>query len=454
MIFETIKTPGVAALSYLVGSGGRAVVIDPRRDVDVYLELLRENDLELVAVLETHRHEDFVVGSRDLAARTGAPIWHGPGTPFEYGTVPDEGDTIELGDVTLRVLRTPGHTDDSQSYVLVHGETSDAPLGVFTGDALFVHDVGRTDFHPEREAEDAATLYHSLHDTLLPLGDGVLVWPAHGAGSVCGDGMADRDVTTLGYERAHNPLLQLDEDAFVERKLAEQHVKPPYFERMEHLNRVGPEPGHRLPLPVPVPAADFAEHLGGQVLDVRAPQAFAGSHAPGSICLPTSLVTAYGGWFLDYDSPIWLIADDAAQRQAALESLFRLGYEDVQGYLKGGITGWETSGQPVEDIPAVSVEELQELLSDPDSFTLLDVRKPSEWDAGHLDGALHVFLGELPDRLDEVPRDKPVVTFCGSGKRAMVAASILRRAGFEDVRNSFGSMKACKAVGCGDLKAA
>lgn len=444
MFVHTVTTPGLAALSYVVGDAGHAAVIDPRRDVAVYLEVAREKGVQITEIIETHRNEDYVVGSCELAAHTGARVLHGPGLDFEYGETIEDGATLTYGQTELQLLRTPGHTDESISIVLRHRETGDSALGVFTGDALFVGDVGRTDFHPDRQGEDAAALYASLHDVLLPLGEHCLVYPAHGAGSVCGDGMADRNFTTLGYEARHNPMLQMSKSEFVAAKEAEHHETPPYFKRMEHLNRVGPAVVGAKMAARPISPDALADRLdSAPVIDVREPQAFAGSHVPGTINLPVNMLAAYAGWLLPYDTEITLIADDADQREAARTHLRRLGYEQTRDYLKGGVTAWEVSGRAPGGVPVCGARALRDML---DEVCVLDVRKRGEYEGGHLPGAVHAFLGRLPEQIAEMPDDRPIITFCGSGRRAMIAASLLRKAGVKDVRNCFGSMKAWMAI--------
>lgn len=445
MFIETIYTPGLASLSYVIGDGDVAAVVDPRRDVEPYLEVAKRRGVDIRLVFETHRNEDFVVGSCPLAARTGASILHGRGLDFEYGELVDEGRRVELGAVSLTVLHTPGHTDESISIAARHHDTGDSPLAVFTGDALFVGDVGRTDFYPDRAKEVAGLLYDSLFDKILPLGDGCILHPAHGAGSVCGDGMADRNFSTLGHERRHNPMLQLSRADFIEAKLAEHHETPPYFERMEHLNRVGGDLDGPFATPRGLSVDGVAKALdgGGPVIDVRSPQAFAGSHVPGALCIPESMVPAYAGWLLPYETPLTFIADDRAQVERVGTHLRRLGYDAERRWLHGGITRWETSGRRLGQVEAISARRLREAIDD---VLVLDVRKVSEYRSGHIEGARHVFLGRLPALLGELPRDRPIVTFCGSGRRALIGASILRQAGFTRVQNCFGSMKAWRAI--------
>lgn len=455
MFLHKLKSEGLAHLSYILGDGTDAVVIDPRRDVDCYVEIAAREGARITRIFETHRNEDYVVGSVELAARTGASIHHGHALDFGYGEDVREGDCFECGALRLHVLETPGHTPESISLVLTDSHQGDTPVGVFTGDALFVGDVGRTDLVEGREREMAEALHRSLFDKLLPLGDQALLYPAHGAGSVCGENMADREFSTLGHERAHNPLLQVtDREAFVRRKLAEQHYVPPYFRRMERLNQCGAPLLHHLPPPPPLtPDAFEARRKGGaRVVDLRSAQAFAGTHVPGSLSLPLALLPAYAGYLLGYDEDLLLVADDVATVRDAVARLARMDYTRVVGYLKGGLGEWESSGRAFDSIGAVHAADLDARLGSPTPPLLLDVRKLTEYQDRRLRGATHIFLGHLPGRIGELPHDRPVVTFCGSGQRAIVAASLLRAAGFEPVANAFGSMAACEAIGCTTLE--
>jgi hydroxyacylglutathione hydrolase len=265
--------------------------------------------------------------------------------------------------------------------------------------------------------------------------------------------MADREFTTLGYERLNNPALQKkDRDAFIRYKVAEHHYQPPYFREMERLNTAGAAPvsaGDRFPVPLDADDFDAAMRDGMTVVDVRSAEAFAGAFVPGSLAIPLDLVPSYAGWFLAYDRPIGIIGERYEDAAKTLRYLLRMGYDNVHGYLENGLTAWEVSGRPYDRIPAVHAREMVERTQeDPHAVTLLDVRQQEEVDAGHLPQARHIFLGELPNKLSEIAKDKPVITFCGSGQRAIIAASILKQNGFTDVENSLGSMAACAAVGC------
>ena len=451
MFMETIYTPGIAHLSYILGDGGQAAVIDPRRDVEVYLEVARREGAKITHVFETHRNEDYVIGSLELARRAGAEIYHGSQLDFKYGNPANEGDEFTLGDVKLSILHTPGHTMESISVVYRDLAFSDEPLGVFTGDALFIGDVGRTDFFPDRAEEVAGMLYDSIFHKLLPLGDHVVLWPAHGAGSVCGSGMAERNFSTLGYERKHNPALQkTDRGEFIRYKTSEDHFQPPYFRQMEKYNLEGAPPLDELPRPKPLTPDEFAKAIdeGMLVIDVRSPEAFASAHVPNSFSLPLEMLPAFAGMFLAYDKPLGLVVEDYRQIDEALRGLIRIGYDNVDAFLAGGLHAWEKSGRHFDKVAAIHVADLEERIDQGDGFTLLDVRSKDEFQSGHLRGAVPIYVGDLPSKLDQIPKERPVTTFCGSGQRAMVAAALLRRHGVEPVEDCFGSMSACKNVEC------
>ncbi|MFW6326045.1 MAG: MBL fold metallo-hydrolase [Desulfovermiculus sp.] len=455
MFLEKIKSEGLSHLSYIVGDNGYAAVIDPRRDCQVYLDRAYQQGAQITAIFETHRNEDYVIGSLELSQMTGATIYHGQELPFAYGQPVAEGDMFEFGQARLQVLKTPGHTYESISLVLYDTGSGEHPLGVFSGDALFIGDVGRTDFFPDRLQETAGLLYDSIFQKLLPLGDQVILYPAHGAGSVCGAGMADRDFSTLGYERANNQTLQVESrEEFIQAKINEQHTKPPYFSKMEEYNLNGAPPVHPLHPPKPMHADQFeqAMHKGLTAVDIRSPEAFAGAYIPGSLAIPLEMLSVYAGWFLSYDKDIGLIVDSYDDVHAARRFLARIGYDRVHGYLHKGLHEWEITGKYYETIPAIYAGEIQRRIREGEDFTLLDVRTEQEYNQGHLPDAQHIFLGDLPSRLNEVGSARPVTTFCGSGQRAIIAASILKKNGFEQVEDCLGSIQACSRGVCEIVK--
>lgn len=451
MILEKIKSEGLAHLSYFLGDGDEAIVIDPRRDCEVYLDIAAREGMRITHIFETHRNEDYVIGSRDLARLSGAAIHHGAAMAFEYGESTQEGDIFDVGGLRLRILETPGHTMESISLALSDRNYGDTPVGVFTGDALFVGDVGRTDFFPDRAREVAGMLYDSIFDKLLPLGDQTIIYPAHGAGSVCGDSMASREFSTIGHERKHNPALQnTDRESFIDYKVAERHDQPAYFRLMEKYNKEGAPPLSGLPRLYPLTPGQVAEAVehGAVIVDLRSPEAFAGAFIPGSLAIPVDMLPAYAGYLLDYEYDLILVPETLDQIATAVRYLIRMGYDRLVGYLKGGMHTWEISGRMYDRIGAVNASELEQRLKANQAFTLLDVRKITEFEESRLKNATHIFLGNLQERLDEIDKAKPVVTFCGSGRRAIIAASILKRHGFEQVEDSLGSMEACENIGC------
>jgi hydroxyacylglutathione hydrolase len=452
MFLEKIKSPGIAHLSYILGDGEEAVVIDPRRDCEIYCDIAAREGVNIRHIIETHRNEDYVIGSIDLARKTGAEIYHGKALDFNYGQSVSEGDSFEIGGLLLKVLETPGHTLESISIVVMDHSFGKQPVAVFTGDALFVGDVGRTDFFPDRKEEVAGMLYDSIFKKILPLGDQTLLFPAHGAGSVCGDGMADREFSSLGYERVNSPVLQLRErDAFIQHKVSEKHTQPAYFRKMEELNLHGAPPlPERLSChqSLSADAVAGAVQAGAILLDLRSPEAFAGAFIPDALAIPVNMIPAYGGFLLEYDRDIILVSDTTEQIEEAVRHLIRMGYDRIAGYLKGGMHAWQVSGRKFERIPAVHAADLEQRLQSDEELLLLDVRRESEYNAARLPGAVHIFLGDLPEQLQHLPKNRAIVTFCGSGQRAIIAASILKQQGFEQVEDCLGSMEACKELGC------
>lgn len=438
MFFRRIKSHGIAHNSYLFAHGGEAAIVDPRRDVDVYLDLLRARGDRLRFVLETHRNEDYVIGSTALAAATGAEILHSRHLDFEYGKPVGDGDDIGIGRLAIRVMETQGHTDDSLSFVISDTDAGDVPVMVCTGDALFVGDTGRTDLYGEDEARRMAKALHaSLFDKLLPLGDGTIILPAHGGGSVCGGDISDRDESTIGHERLANPKLLRDRDRFVDMKLAERHVRPPYFRRMEEWNRRGDAPIYqRVPLLTPLRADELAAGISRDaVVDLRMPQAFAGGHIPGSYNLWRGGLADYLGWIVPHGKTLYFVLDRESDAEDVMRTAMRLGFDEVGGYLAGGFEAWQNEGREVERFGTIDTVDLAKAR---ERYHILDVRKPAEVDRGTLDGAQAIFVGELEKRIAEVPRDRPVVTMCSVGHRGGIAASILARHGVRQIFNYLG----------------
>jgi hydroxyacylglutathione hydrolase len=450
MWFERIVAEGLSHNSYMIGSGGKAIVIDPRRDCESYLEIADRHDAVITHIFETHRNEDYVSGAPELAHRCNAPVYHGTQMDFAYGNGVREGDRFTLGTLELSVLETPGHTEESITLVLVDTEVSREPYMVFSGDTLFCGDIGRTDFFgPERKAEMAEKMYESIARKILPLGDGAILCPAHGAGSACGSEIADHPFSTIGYEKRTNPVLTLGKDAFVARRTTESPYLPPYFWQMETVNREGPALLHSLPRtqPLTVTAVKSLVKSGCQIVDIRSPTAFAGGHIPGSLSIWRDGIASFAGWFLDYEHPVVLVDDFSLDLQPVLRQFVRLGYDATAGWLAGGFPAWFRAAQPVETTGTCTVQALRKRLNHEKPF-LLDVRDQKNRDhVGHIPGSVHVYIGELPQHLQEIPKDRPIFVYCDSGYKGSLGASVLAMNGFSDVINVLGGMQAWVLAG-------
>jgi hydroxyacylglutathione hydrolase len=450
VIFQRIKSEGIAHNSYFIGSGSAAAVIDPRRDCQVYIDIAQQNGLQIKHIFETHRNEDYVIGSIELQNHTQAEIYHGPGLDWKYGNTLTDGQEFEITKLRLRAIHTPGHANESMSFALTDLSSGEAPVIVFTGDALFVGDVGRTDLYgPEQAPQLTANLYDSIFNKLLPLGDGTILCPAHGAGSICGLHIANRDESTLGIERIQNPVLQKSRDEFIKYKVAEKQEMPHYFSQMERYNLEGPPLLGCMPLPAPLTPAEFRREIekGAVVVDTSEPAAFGGAHIKGAYSIWLEGLPAFAGWVLPYDRPILMLLEDQQHLEKAVRYLMRVGYDRVIGYLKEGTESWYNAGFSIEQLPLLSVHQLKERLDRHEDLLVLDARGEDEWQSGHIAGALHIYIGHLEQRLDEVPRGKPVAVICSVGHRSGLGASILLRAGFPTVYNVLGSVKAWVAAG-------
>lgn len=450
MLFERVVSEGLAHNSYIVGSGGKAAVIDPRRDCDCYLDFAVRNDLTITHIFETHRNEDYVIGSPELAQRCPAAIFHGEKMAFSYGNPVREGELFTIGALELTILETPGHTDESISLVLRNKEIGDQPFMVFSGDTLFAGDIARTDFFGRvRDAEMAGRLYDSIAKKILPLGDNVIICPAHGAGSVCGEEIADLPFTTVGYEKMTNPSLLAGRNKFIAKRIAETPYVPPYFRQMEHYNKEGAPILHRLPdlRPLPIEEINLLREHQCHILDIRSPTSFGAGHIPGSISIWRDGIPAFAGWFLDYLTPIVLIDDFDCDLEMVLRQMIRLGYDNIRGYLAGGFPAWFKGAQETGTIPTCTVQQLHEVLGIESPF-LLDVRDIKNWrSVGHIRGAHHRYVGELPEHMDEVPRDEPVFVYCDAGYKGGLASSLLARKHYRNITNVLGGMTAWKRAG-------
>ncbi len=451
MVFEQFYLGCLAHASYLIGSEGVAAVVDPQRDVAVYLEAARERGLRIAHIIETHLHADFVSGHAELAQRTGAAIYlgEGSGASFPHRAVRD-GDEIAFGQCRLRFLQTPGHTPESVCVVVVDREQGEEPVAVLTGDTLFIGDVGRPDLSDEFTPQElAGKLYDSLHGKLLALPDGVKVYPAHGAGSMCGRNIsADRN-STLGRERAVNYALQpMSRERFVEIMTHDLPARPEYFQRDVAANRRGAPPLDQLP---PVPRLLPAEVLrrqqeGAVVLDVRPSTEYCSGAVPGS--LQIGLGGQFASWaaiLIGLDRDIVLVAEDEKAIDEARMRLARVGIERIAGSLADGITGWTRAGLPLAEIEQVSVQDLRSEMERNPELVVLDVRRPAEWEQGHIPGAVLLPLDQFPAALDSLDLRRTIAVHCKSGYRSLIASSLLAAHGFK-VMNVLGGYDAWAAA--------
>lgn len=457
MIFETVKSEALAHFSYVVGDedAGVCAVVDPRRDVEVYLDIARRANARITVILETHIHADYVSGSLELAARTDAPIYLSAAGEYAFEHEPVRGgDELTFGAYTLKVIETPGHTPEHVSFLISGGQGAAEPWGLFTGDTLFAGEVGRPDLlGEEQEVGLARQLYDTLFDTVLPLGDEIIIYPAHGEGSPCGANIGARMRSTIGYERLHSENLQAQSrEAFVEEVLAEQTPAPRYYPRMKQVNADGPRVLGRLPDVPLLDVESFEREMqqgGALVLDARDKLAYGGAHVEGAwnIGLDGSF-PLWVGWFVeDPETHLLLVLPGADDLSFAVSELLSVGYENTGGALLGGMDAWIEAGKPFRSVPQMSVHALREHVEGSSDLQVLDVRREATFRDGHVEGAVNIWLPMLGEHLDRLERDQPVAVYCTTGYRSSIAASILQNKGFADVRLVPGSMVAWEAAG-------
>lgn len=451
MYFEQFYLGCLAHASYMLASEGEAIVVDPQRDVDIYLKAADEQGVRIRHIFETHLHADFVSGHKELAERTGATIYIGPhgGARFQRLEVFD-GFELHVGKIQIRVLETPGHTPESICLLVTDKEKSDQPWALLTGDTLFIGDVGRPDLsEAHTPTELAGMLYDSLHKKILALPGSVLVYPAHGAGSLCGRNMRAERSSTIATERMTNYALQIgSREEFVRELTSKMPVRPDYFLQDAEINRDGASRLSELCPLTPISPLELkallAEH--GIALDIRPGADFAAAHVPGSINIPLSgQFASWAGAVLGLSARPVLIADNDDQLEEGRLRLARVGIEDTRGFLQGGVTAWKQAGFPVSAFPQISVEELSERLQT-GSVRLLDVRREGEWRAAHIDGASWSPLDTLAESLPAIDRDTSIAVHCKSGYRSGIACSVLQRAGFKNVMNVLGGFDAWQAA--------
>jgi len=464
MLLKRFYDEGLAQASYLIGAEktGEALVVDPLRDVEPYLLYAAEEDLCISHVTETHIHADFLSGARDLVKQTGARLllsaeggadWQYRFDPSESAELLRDGDTFTVGEIHVEARHMPGHTPEHLVFFVTDTASADKAVGAFTGDFIFVGDVGRPDLL-ERAAnvagsmEDAArALFQSLRK-MREFADYLQLWPGHGAGSACGKSLGAMPSTTLGYERLFNWAFQeSEEEEFVRAVLAGQPEPPRYFGRMKLLNRDGPPPRRtRASRRIDAKAlAGILDTSSATVVDARSSARFAGGFLPGTINIPGGRSFAtWAGSLLSPDRDIVLVADDSERADALTRELSLIGLDRASAWASADvIDGWSAIGRTLERVRALDARAVADL----DGAEVIDVRASSEWESGHIPGARHIFLGDLLDAIDELPRDGPLVVACQGGSRSSIGASLLRARGFTNVMNFSGGFTEWRKAG-------
>ena len=438
---------GLGCASYIVGceAKGVAAIIDPDRDVQKYLNAAASRGLTITHIIETHLHADHVSGNSDLAARTGAQIYvhEASGAEFAHQAVRD-GDVLELGNLRLKVIHTPGHTPESITLLLTDTTRSEQPWLALTGDTLFVGDMGRPDLVGAEAANGLASdMYHTINEKLLPLNDGLLIYPGHGAGSLCGKSIGSMRSTTLGYERISNPALApRSKEEFVQYAVSDLPEQPGNHTRIKAMNRKGVKVlGDVAPSPLSIKEALPYFQRGAGLLDTRSKDAYVQAHVPGSVHLEADdQLSNRIGFVFPPDAPMILLLSDASEYQRVVYSLARVGYENVVGYIAEGLDVWQKLGLPLAagDVKDIEPQELQDLLQSDAQPVVVDVREPWEYKQGHVPGAVLMPLGQLASLVGQLDTEKPVAVICASGSRSQSAAALLGQKGFKTIYNVVG----------------
>ncbi len=453
MLIKQIFTEKIAHSSYILAGEKICAIVDPRRDTRIYLELARDIGVRITHILETHLHADFISGHMDLAERTGAQIYAPEKAKCDFEHVSlKEGDTIPIEEIELKVLETPGHTPEHISYVVIDNSRGYKPVALFCGDTMFVGDVGRPDLFPGRSKELASTLYDTLHEKIMNLPDFCEIYPAHGAGSLCGRSMASKRSSTIGYEKNYNYALVIkDREEFIGSLTNKMPEAPDHFSRCTDINRRGPIKVKDHNIPKPLDNETFSEKMKKSiVLDVRSFESFGGQHIPGaySIDLNSNFPT-YAGWLLPPEKDILLVSDNYLHAFDACNQLHRVGMDGFKGYLEGGMYGWVTEGLTAEHVPQISVPELHEMINSAVEMNLVDVRAVSEYEDFHIEGAVNIPVHELRERYHELETKAKNVLICGSGQRSSMGCSLLLQQGFKSIHNVAGGMTGYSAAGYG-----
>lgn len=460
MYLKYFYDSNLAHASYMVGcqGTGEAIIVDPGRDIELYLHEAEGNDMQIVAVTETHIHADFVSGARELAERTGAHLYLSDegDKVWKYGFLEDythtllnDGDTFDVGNIRFETMHTPGHTPEHVSFLLTdRGGGADQPMGIFTGDFVFVGSIGRPDLlekaagFANTAAVAARQMFHSVQ-RFKQLPDYLQVWPAHGAGSACGKGLGAIPSSTVGYEKMFNPAMAYDdEEDFVEYLLADQPEPPRYFSVMKRVNKEGPRLLQELPTPRHLPAGRLTQLLeaGEQVVDTRLAGSFAERFVPGTMNIPAHELSSWAGWLVDYERPLYLIVD-SENCPGVVRDLHYIGVDNIVGYFE--TTAVQTLAEMGHPLRAYEVENPEGLADKilKGEVTVVDIRNQTEWDEGHIPGAKHIMLGYLAERSHEVINGQPIVVQCRSGNRSAIGASVLLAQGAGEVINMQGGLR-------------
>ncbi|MBN1906906.1 MAG: MBL fold metallo-hydrolase [Deltaproteobacteria bacterium] len=454
MLLKHFFLEKIAHSSYILAGSKSCAVIDPRRDSELYINEARQMGVRITHILETHLHADFISGHMDLTAKTGAKIYAPKSGKCRFEHVAlSEGDSFIIEDMKLDVLETPGHTPEHIVYVVTDQSRGASPIGAFLGDTMFVGDVGRPDLFPDIAEELAGKLYHSLHDKLLKLPDYCEIYPAHGAGSLCGRAMGAKWTSTIGYERVYNPSLKIkDKNEFIKSLTSNMPPAPDHFSRCSDINRKGPEMLSRLPGMEELTAPEFKERMKAKdclVLDTRNYAAFAGFHIPGAWHLDIGgNFPTFAGWVIPPDKDILIVADTYQDAANARLWMQRVGIDRTAACLSGGMQDWINNGYQTGNIGLISAEYLHEHVNkEKKSFTLVDVRAPLEYETSHIEGSVNIPAPHLRFRSNEIKKDKPVYLICSTGNRSSLAASILKQKGFDEVHHVPGGMTGYSAAG-------
>jgi hydroxyacylglutathione hydrolase len=455
MFFRQFHLEALGHASYLLADqeSGQALIVDPQRNVDGYFAVAQQQGVRITHAVDTHGHNDYLSGLAELASRSDVRLLGSAEAELGYDHRPvKDGELLELGDIGIEILHTPGHTPEHISLLVYDREQGDEPALLLSGGALLVGDLARPDLlGGEEEAREGARAFcRTLKQRILALPDHVEVWPTHVAGSLCGGNIGSRLSTTVGYERRTNPVLaaleaadDVPDDCI---PLDNLPAVPPYWPRMRGQNLAGVPPLGAVPPPPALTAVQFqkaAREDDTTILDVRSPEAFGGGHIPGALNAGlTSSFPTWAGTVLEEGTRVLLVLDHPEQLDEATWHLLRIGYPPPAGWLGGGMFAWRTAAKPLERLEQVTVHELAEHRGE---VTVVDVRQPAEWAAGHIDGATFITGAELPSRLNEVPGG-PVAVICGSGYRSSVSASLILHEGHREVRNVLGGMSAWTAA--------